>query len=661
MPDAFTPDDVFLDQVISGLDMSQDNQVLCTVQYADKDKDDYLSDIWLLPTEPGAAPRKLTAEPSKNTAARWSPDGRQIAFLSDRRDGTAQLYLMPGEGGEARQITNLARGANDIRWRPDGQALLALGNVTVDPDAGREGARQRDGAHRAAPDLNAPQRCWRLPYKMDGRDYTLHTRNHLFLVAVPGGQTTQLTAGDYDVRAAAWSPDGNSICIARTREADNEYHCTDIWLLHLQDGQVAQSERLSVAQSNSASPSWSPDGRWIVFMGAEQAGDAQNRLWLIDLHSKKVSGLGSASLEVLAGDLCWSKDSRSLGFVQVKNGLQCAASIAIPAGEVRILRGGDFHVGALVQANGLAYTREDLVHPQEVYFQGPGDAQERAISHFNDWRNDRHAMVAEYRRFQVPDGNGGKESVDAWILRPDKASGCFAPSTRPLLLDFHGGPASYVDLTFASHAYWQMLASQGWTVVSANAVGSSSYGRAFCGRLRGKWGELDLPQHLDIVRQLQADDLVDAHVAVTGNSYGGFMAAYSIAHESSLKAAVVSAPVANIESHFGTSDSGYYSDTYSMDLPQEDFRRTVYRLSPTFSIEHATAPTLFIQGLEDQRCPRSQTEELYVKLAYLGQARTEMVLYPGGSHSFAVSGKPSHRVDLLERMRAWMADSLPKA
>ena len=132
------------------------------------------------------------------------------------------------------------------------------------------------------------------------------------------------------------------------------------------------------------------------------------------------------------------------------------------------------------------------------------------------------------------------------------------------------------------------------------------------------------------------------------------MAAYSIGKCEWISAAVVCAPVGNIESHFGTSDGGYYSDTYSIDAKKIEFHQLAYRLSPTFLMDNVRTPTLFIQGMEDERCPKSQTEELYVKLAWAGKVKTEMVLYPGADHSFSASGRPSHRVDALQRICEWL-------
>jgi dipeptidyl aminopeptidase/acylaminoacyl peptidase len=650
-PKAFKPEDLLLEQRITDVHVLPDHPLaLYTVKRIDAESGRYASSLWTCPLD-GGKPRRFTFGDAQDRGARWSPDGREIAFLSDRiKRGVWQIYCMPADGGEATQLGRLARGASSLYWRPQGDKLLVSGLVTVDPEQRADGCNRSDGAEAEAPDREAPQLAWRLPYKLDGTGYLLDSRSHLFLIDRDSGAATQLTQGDFDVRSAAWAPDGQRLCLCSTRDTLDEEHCTDIWMLSLRaDGQPGEARRLSFEQRNCSSPSWSPDGRWIAFRGALDDGDAQMRLWLIDVERGEVQPLGADSLETM-GELHWNRDSRELVFIQVERGLQQIAAVSVTDGKARCVVGGERHVNALAANEHLVYTSETAAAPLELFCTRWSDGEVRQLSRLNDWWQQRSVPEVEYRRFDVPDGAGRHEAIDGWLMRP--AGRPARPG--PLLVDVHGGPASYVMLQFSAHPYWQILCSRGWSVLALNTVGSSSYGRDFAERLRAHWGELDLPQVLAAIEQLKRDGIADERVAITGASYGGYLSAYAIGHSDQFRAAVVCAPVANMESHFGTSDSGYYADAYSTDGLPDKQHALLARLSPMSTIEKVRTPTLFLQGSDDERCPRGQSEELFVKLRRADGAPAEMVLYPGGSHHVFGTGKPSHRVDIQRRIVDWL-------
>jgi dipeptidyl aminopeptidase/acylaminoacyl peptidase len=194
----------------------------------------------------------------------------------------------------------------------------------------------------------------------------------------------------------------------------------------------------------------------------------------------------------------------------------------------------------------------------------------------------------------------------------------------------------------------------GWTILALNPVGSASYGPDFTRRLAGRRGELDLPQHLAALDALQAGGLCDERIAIAGGSYGGYLACWATGHTHRFKAAVAMAPVGNIETHYGTSDSGYYVDPWQLGT-QPRFDRAVAReLSPLQYVESSLTPTLFMQGKDDERCPKCQSEELFVSLHRAGDTPTQLVLYPGESHEFLGGGSPACRRDAADRIVAWL-------
>jgi dipeptidyl aminopeptidase/acylaminoacyl peptidase len=386
---------------------------------------------------------------------------------------------------------------------------------------------------------------------------------------------------------------------------------------------------------------------------SEREGESAVGLWLVEVESGLLERVGGPDFEIEDLGLEWHPQGDRLAVVASAQGLPRLAIIAMPSREVRVVRRGLRAIQALGQCRGrLAFIAASMRNPEEVYSVDWDCSQERRHSRLNRmWSARRPRPRVAKRRFAVPDGNGGTEKVEAWLLRPTHGEGPF-----PLLVDMHGGPHSTVRVDFAAHVYWYLLLSQGWAILAPNAVGSTSYGQAFAERLRGRWGELDLPQYEAIIGALQDQGLADDRIACAGKSYGGFLSAWAIGHSDLFKAAAVAAPVANIESHAGTSDTGYYVTPFAMDGGIIEARERYHRLSPVEYCHRVTAATLILQGENDGRCPRGQSEELFSNLIRCSAAPVELVVYPSSSHAEAESGRPSNRIDYHARLVRWLGE-----
>ena len=638
---AFTTDDIYLHRELQALDGSARSPVALFVASRARRSGTYASTVWCLDTgDTRARARRMTTSVSSATSPRLSPDTSHIAFLSSRgEDSGPQVQVLRMNGGEASRRSQSKRTLKRIEmWAPDGSALLLTAEVDWAED-------DRDDPSAD----NRPMVATFLPYKQDGSGFTIGKRTLLLRIDAESGDETVLASGDFNVTEAQWSPDGGRLAYVRSGDG-RQRHRSALWTADADGGNA----RLRVGTLASISGiRWSPDGSTLAFAGSEAEGDSMSQLWVVPADDGEPRSPVGDALELEGSHLAWHPDGKRVAVVTARRGLTQVAVVDVANGASEVLTRGLRHVLAMCAAGErLMFVSATMRNPCEIFSIGwDGDDERRHTAFNRKWARSRARPRVRLRSFRVPDGRDGEEKVHAWLLLPAEGDGPF-----PLLLDLHGGPQSIALIDFANHMYWYQLLSRGWAILAPNAVGSSSYGTDFARRLRGRWGELDLPQHHAILDQLQSEGVADARIACAGKSYGGFLSAYAVSRGSRFKAAVVSAPVANVESHAGTSDSGYYVSPYAMDGDLITERERYQCLSPTNYSSTIDTPTLVLQGADDQRCPVGQAEEFFCNLVRYSKAPCKMVVYPGGSHTMAASGNPQHRGDYHARMAGWVQE-----
>lgn len=637
----YVPEDIFRHRVLDSLTAgTHHGYVAMSVTRALQDTDDYETVIWGVALEPaGQRPRALTSTAHGASSPQLDPAGRVLAFLSKRGNDGKQVHLLRLDGGEARALTRAAdvELAGISQWSADGAQLLLTARVPW----------QEDGEVQATAGHKPPQVARYLPYKRDGTGIVVGTRTHLYAANAGNGRLVQLTAGDFNISAAAWSADGRQLAYVRNCSG-RQRHRSELWIA---DALGGEPRCLLPRLASIDSIAWSPDGQRIGLAATETEGDSFLALWFVDARDGHLQRLGDDDFEVESGSgVHWHADGKRIAVIASHRGVQALAVVSLVDGRPTLHCRGLRHVKAIAASqHRIAFVSVSMRRPDELHSMDWEGGGERRHGHFNrGWSNDRPRPRVAKRRFRVPDGNGGDERVDAWVLRPADGGGPF-----PLLVDFHGGPHSIVRSDFAAHTYWYLLLSRGWAILAVNALGSSSYGHGFARRLRGQWGTLDLPQHLAVLEKLKSERLADERVACAGKSYGGFLSAWALGTTEAFKACIVCAPLANLESHAGTSDTGYYTVPYLMDAELDGSHACYHQQSPVAHARNAHSPTLILQGENDQRCPRGQSEELFARLIRTTAVPVEMVIYPGSSHAEAESGRPSNRLDYHRRIADW--------
>lgn len=653
---AVDPSDLLRFRTVADAACSPDGQrVAFTVSTIDPEADEYRTDIWLASAtdfgaRPEIHPRALTQGPKKNSAPRWSPDGKTIAFLSDRERDKPQLYVMPSSGGDARRLTELPLGAMPASWAPDGTRLLFAARVPNSAPPAESEARKRWEQR--------PRHVTKASYKADGQGYTFDARTHLFVVDVTSGAVRQITDGDVEDRAESWSPDGTRIAWSRTRGGRTEYNWSDI---HVASADGSNAKQLTMSAGRATSPTWSPDGKWIAFYALDEQspwiGDPMVRPWVASVESGEARcvtkgfdhGVPLLPPPAATPGPLWSADGATITAIFAVRGDAHVVRARVADGKAETIVGGERQITYLSGASGtrLAYVAGDPRDPSEAYVAEWDGKNERRITSLNEaLARELDAPIPKRRVFDTPNGQ-----IEGWVITPPGAKG-----PVPLLVDIHGGPAGFAgDIFSLSYFFKYVLASRGWAVLSLNPTGSGSYGRAHSHGIRGRWGEYDLPEQMAAIDALVKDGIADPkRLAVAGYSYGGFMTSWTIGHSDRFKAAVVGAPVVDQGSFHGNSDIGMWFAPWELNAEFPKDRETLRRYSPITYIDRVTTPTLVLHGEADDRCPIGQGEQLFTALLACGKVPTEFVRYPGGSHLFIVSGRPSHRVDFTTRTVDWV-------
>jgi dipeptidyl aminopeptidase/acylaminoacyl peptidase len=613
-------------------------QIIFTRTWVDKVADRYNSNLWIVDVE-GKRLRELTPGNWRDSSPLWSPDGKKIAFISDR-DGASQIHVMWLDTREVAQLTHVENTPGSLSWSPDGKNLAFTMFIPDEkPILSVKLPRRPKGAKWAEPAIIIDRLSWR----SDGRGPLPKGNSHIFIIdAEVGGTPSQLTSGDYSHSGPEWSVDGKKIYFSAIRKPEPEYQQGDSEIYSV-DIKTLEIKALTDRKGPDREPLVSPDGKWIAYTGYD---DKDYTSHLSDIYLMDGAGgnkrLLAGELPNSPSDLIWAADSSGVYYLMAEKGESNANFAALDGKIKKITEGTQYLAGLSLSRSGQAAAVLSTFH-RPGYLITFNLAKPSVFKPLVDLNQDVLAGVklGEVDELWYKSADGW--DIQGWLIKPAE----FDPAKKyPLLLWIHGGPWAMYNVGF--NWEWQNFSASGYAVLYANPRGSTGYGQDFVNGIQYSYPGKDYDDLMAGVDAAILKGFIDKdNLFVCGGSGGGVLTAWIVGHTNRFRAAVSMRPVINWHSFVGTTDGHMWYRQFKK-YPWEDPTEYAVR-SPLHYVANVTTPTMVMTGEADLRTPIGQSEEYYRALKML-KKETLLVRMPEEYHGWR---RPSHRVLQQLYLREW--------
>ncbi len=620
--------------------------------------------LYTVPVDGSAKEKAITAGKDGETGGRFSPDGKQVLFLSSN-EGSQQIYLAPwdeqqGIVGPSQKLTSISTEADGAIWSPKGDWIAFVSDVY--PECAREGAAD-DACNKAKDDAAAKSpvkaQIWDGLLYRHWDHYQGSKRSHILLVSVDGKQMRDVTpirdikdhiAPTFSLAGPvgyAFSPDEKELAyVVNMDEVPAASTNNDIYTVDLTSPN-ATPVKVTTSPGSDDGPAYSPDGKYLAFRSQARAGYESDRfrLMLYD-REKKTAKEAVRRFDNWVDEFTWSPDSKQIYFASGSEGQEPVLAVEIDGqstGEAKdIVHGAEFSSLALT-ADGktLIAAAMKVDRPARIVSvatAGPSDHYAELSKGNDDLIHQLELPAME--SFKFP-GAGGT-SVQGFIIRPPN----FDPQKKyPLKFLIHGGPQGAWGDAWSYRWNPELFAANGYVVIMINPRGSTGYGQAFIDGVNGDWGG---KPYLDLMKGL---DYAEAHYpfidkereCALGASYGGFMANWILTHSNRFKCIVTHDGMYNPQSAYGSTEEMWFNEWEfrrvsdkepgqpwryaSLSAAQDPFRKW----SPMLNIKNAKTPTLVIHSQRDYRLDVSEGFQLFTALQRL-KVPSKMLYFPDEGH-----------------------------
>jgi len=641
-----------------------------------------ISHLWIVPASgPAAAGRRLNPTPNHEERPRFSPDGKRLIWTSKATDPT-QIWMCDfnsGSGalvGKPHQVTSISTGADGAIWSPDGKNIVFVSAVY--PDCKDDACNKQRDEELKKSKVKA-KTFTRLFYR-HWNAFTEFKRSHLFVLnadaTVEAGvspaspspaqparlplqknEARDLTPGDHDVPPFslggqdmyAISPDGQEVAYASNiDEVEATSTNSEIFTVPIAvesavpSGQspdglrtahaTAQPKKISISPGADTTPLYSPDGKYLAWRSQARAGFEADK-WRL-LVQERQSGTTSEVAQTSScsiGSFSWTSQPGEIVFTAERRGTSPLFLTSVGADWTTIAEKDGLHADDLTFSDGILYfTRMSIQAPNEIWrldLSRGHDTNPIAVTHMND------ALLSQIdmqplESFTFKGANN--EDVQGFMVKPPG----FDPNKKyPLKFLIHGGPQGAWGNEWTYRWNAELFAATGnYVVVMINFHGSTGYGQKFTDSISGDWGGkpyVDLMKGLDYVEKTYP--FIDKNrEAALGASYGGYMANWLLGHTNRFKCIVSHDGMFNAESAYGMTEELWFPNWEFGGPPWK--KRDVYRKwSPHEYAQNFKTPTLVVHGQNDYRLDVSQAFDLFTTLQVL-KVPSKMLYFPDEGH-----------------------------